>query len=73
MVFTTVVFLIGRTPVELLKLIHLEGKEEFFCYLKGIPGGMFFANGGLLCLSNHNKEMLLMLILTGILLRLPVG
>ena len=29
----------------IVKVDPLSGKEEFFCYLKGIPGGMFFANG----------------------------
>lgn len=40
----------------IVKVDPLGREEEFFCYLKGIPGGMFFANGGLLCLNNHNKE-----------------
>jgi len=29
----------------IVKVDPLGRKEEFFCYLKGIPGSMFFANG----------------------------
>ena len=57
----------------IVKVDPLGRKGGIFLLFERYPWWYVFRKWGLLCLSNHNKEMLLMLILTGILLRLPVG
>lgn len=39
----------------IVKIDPTTGKEDFFCYLKGIPSGMFFIDGKLWYLSNRNE------------------
>ena len=41
----------------IVKIDPITGKEDFFCYLKGIPSGMFFINGELWYLSNRSKPL----------------
>lgn len=41
----------------IVKINPITNIEEFFCYLKGIPSGMCFADGKLWYLSNRNKTM----------------
>ena len=39
---------------KIVKIDPKTGKEEFFCWLKGIPSGMFYKDGKLWYLSNRN-------------------
>ena len=40
---------------KIVKIDPKSGKEEFFCWLKGIPSGMFYKDGKLWYLSNRSK------------------
>lgn len=40
----------------IVKIDPQTGKESFLCYLKGIPSGMFYAEGKLWYLSNRNTK-----------------
>ena len=39
---------------KIVKIDPKSGKEEFFCWLKGIPSGMFYKDSKLWYLSNRN-------------------